>query len=180
MWIELPAAAIERCEDGADLAEHAWHGGTRPGEVVCFHEAVVVLRCHVHDEVGPVAGGVAFVAAGIAERDAWARLGAVLPVEAGGGIGCAAVRDVSICKRGNQWHGRSLQGKHPFQFCKSLPVAIASTKHGCVVCSGAGAILKGEEDGQGNTGNECVVHGGKDSLVGEDRSGQAENPQWSM
>lgn len=142
VWIEPPVAGIEGYENGADLAEHTWHRGTGPGEVVGFHEAVVVLRCHVHNEVGPVTSGVAFVGAGVAQRVVWARLGAVLPVETGGGIGCAAVRNVSICKRWDKWGGRSLQGKHPFQICKSLPVAFASTKHGCVVCSGAGAILK--------------------------------------
>jgi len=78
------------------LAEHARHRGTRPGEVVGFHEAVVVLRCHVHDEVGPIAGGMAFVAAGVAKRVAWAWLSAVLPVKAGGGVGRAAGKNISI------------------------------------------------------------------------------------
>jgi hypothetical protein len=141
---------------------------------------VVVLRCHVHDEVGPVAGGVAFVGAGVAERVVWARLGSVLPVEAGGGIGCAAVREVSSCEGRFGWDGKILQGKHPIHFRKSLPVAIAGTKHSGVISSGAGAILKGKEDGQGNTGKECIVHSGKDSLVWEDRSGQAEKSNSSM
>jgi len=178
--IQPPAAGVEGCENRADLAEHARHRGTRPGKIVGLHEAVVVLRCHVHDEVGPVAGGVAFVGAGVAERVVWARLGSVLPVEAGGGIGCAALRDVSISTGGDGLDAKSLQGKHPFHFRKSLPVAIAGTEHSGVVGSSAGAILKGEEDGQGNVGKECIVHSGKDSLVGEDRSGRAGNSKSSM
>jgi len=141
---------------------------------------VVILRRHVHDEIGAIAGGVAFVGAGVAEGVVRARLGAVLPVEAGGGIGCAALRDVSICTGGDGLDGKSLQGKHPFHFRKSLPVAIAGTEHSGVVGSSAGAILKDEEDGQGNAGKECIVHSGKDSLVGEDRSGQAGNSKSSM
>lgn len=86
MWVELAAVGVEGCEDGADLAEHTRYGGTRPGEVVGLHDAVVVFGGHVHDEVGPVAGGVAFVGAGIAERVTRAWLGAVFPVKAGRGV----------------------------------------------------------------------------------------------
>jgi len=138
---------------------------------------VVVLRCHVHDEVGPVAGGVAFVGAGVAERVVWAWLGSVLPVEAGGGIGCAALRDVSISTGVDGLDAKSLQGKHPFHFRKSLPVAIAGTEHSGVVGSSAGAILKGEEDGEGNVGKERIVHSGKDSQSGW---GRPQRPGWKF
>lgn len=135
---------------------------------------MVVLRRHVHDKVGPVAGGVTFVGVGVSERVVWARLDAILPVETGGGIGCAAGREVSTCEGGAGWKGKSLQGKHPVHFLKPLPVAVAGTEHGCVVCAGTSAILKEKEDGQENTGNECVVHS-KSGLVWKDRNGQAKN-----
>lgn len=177
--IELPAAGIVRCEGGADLAEHARNRGTGPGKVVGFHDGVVVLRGHVHDEVGPVAGGVAFVGVGVAERVIGARLCTVFPIEAGGGIGCAAGREISICEGTSGWEGCFSQGKHRIHFRKALPVAVAGTEHGCVVRLGAGAMLKGKEDRQGETGNECIVHG-KDGLVLEDRSGQAEDAKSRM
>ena len=84
-----------RHEIVADLSGHAEHRCATPGEVVRLHDATVVLRCHVHDKVGSVAGGVAFIGVRIAKGVTGARLDTGLPVEAGSSVGCAAVEKIS-------------------------------------------------------------------------------------
>ena len=89
-----------RDEIVAHLSGHAEHRCATPGEVVGLHDAGVVLCCHVHDIVGSVAGGVAFVGVWIAEWVTGAGLDTGLPVEAGSCIGCAAGEKISKSSQG--------------------------------------------------------------------------------
>ena len=78
-----------------DLSGHAEHRRASPGKVVGLHNAGVVLCCHIHDKVGSVAGGVAFIGVRIAKGITGAGLDTGLPVEAGSSVGCAAVEKIS-------------------------------------------------------------------------------------